>query len=329
MNAHRRAGLTLVELLVVLAILAIMTTMAVTATNTLVDQARYDATQRTLQAIEEALLGPPNQRASDGTFIISGFFADMGRGPMAVGDNPLLQPIELWDNPRNLARFDLRPWPGTPQVPADPEVIIPSGWRGPYLRLPAGAIDLRDGWGNPFQLLKSNGVLVPDGQWVEIFRGLGADNQAGGTSFDLDTDIATHRQTAAGVDLIDRYSAVITGQAVLTYLNGEPRTAEGPVFVVYFGPNPATGLPYAQRVPLTESVNNKGVYPFVLNNNSIANTITIGPRILRVYEYDVASTTVVHRSRVTPVMVPAGGVSNLIIKNPSTNLPPAQPPTGK
>ena len=101
MRAHRRAGLTLVELLVVLAILAIMTTMAVTATNTLVDQSRYDATQRTLLSIEEAVLGPANAREADGTLIVGGFVADVGRLPLAVvdagdPDGAFKQLRELW-----------------------------------------------------------------------------------------------------------------------------------------------------------------------------------------------------------------------------------------
>ena len=56
MKAQRRAGLTLVELLIVLAILAIMTTMAVTATSAFVDQSRDELTQRNIGEIRTAIV---------------------------------------------------------------------------------------------------------------------------------------------------------------------------------------------------------------------------------------------------------------------------------
>src|SRR5262245_61384856 len=68
-----RAGLTLIELLVVLLILSILTVVAVQATDVLVDQGRYDNTQRTLQSIDDAVVGSPNQRDADGTVLVSGF----------------------------------------------------------------------------------------------------------------------------------------------------------------------------------------------------------------------------------------------------------------
>ena len=70
-------GMTLVELLVVLAILAIMTTVAVTSSDVFLSQGRYDATIRTLTDIQEAVLGPPNARQSDGTLVSMGFVADV------------------------------------------------------------------------------------------------------------------------------------------------------------------------------------------------------------------------------------------------------------
>ena len=71
-------GLTLLELLVVLSILAVLSTVALTSSSGLADQARYEATQRTLENIREAVLGPGGHervlsRASSGG-------AGLGRG---------------------------------------------------------------------------------------------------------------------------------------------------------------------------------------------------------------------------------------------------------
>src|SRR5262249_35303906 len=89
--ARARSGMTLVELLVVLLILSILTVVAVQATDTLVDQARYDSTQRTLQSVEEAIVGPRGQRDADGSVLVTGFVADVGRFPLAMGSDPLTQ----------------------------------------------------------------------------------------------------------------------------------------------------------------------------------------------------------------------------------------------
>jgi prepilin-type N-terminal cleavage/methylation domain-containing protein len=99
----RRSGLTLIELLVVLVILAILTTIAITATSQVIDQGRYDATQRTLQNIQDAIVGPANQRAPDGSLLITGFVADMGNLPQPVDATPVpgtvTDPLrQLWDS---------------------------------------------------------------------------------------------------------------------------------------------------------------------------------------------------------------------------------------
>src|SRR5262249_50033275 len=117
-----RRGMTLVELLVVLTILAILAAAAMTATEVFVDQGRYDANARTLTSIREAVVGPDNARQTDGTVLVSGFVADMGRLPVAVGTDPTTALAELWANPYPQNPFAVR------QAPSDPEVLIPSGW---------------------------------------------------------------------------------------------------------------------------------------------------------------------------------------------------------
>src|SRR4051812_35605788 len=94
-----RRGLTLLELLVVLLILAILTMIAVQSTDNLVEPARYDATVRTMQNIQDAMIGPGNQRNPDGTILVTGFVADTGRVPAVID--------ELVNKPDNLATFSL------------------------------------------------------------------------------------------------------------------------------------------------------------------------------------------------------------------------------
>ncbi len=118
-------GLTLVELVVVLLILTVLATVAVQMVEPQVDQARYDATRKTLENIRAAVIGDPDSRAPDGTPLVSGFVADMGRPPLAI-DELFVQGA--------LPPLDFQSPPG------DPDLKMAAGWNGPYLRLPmAGA----------------------------------------------------------------------------------------------------------------------------------------------------------------------------------------------
>lgn len=168
----RCCGLTLVELLVVLTILAILTTVAVVSTETVLQQGRFEATQRTLQAIEEAVLGPGLYRSEDGTPATSGFVADIGRLPIDLS--------ELWD-PGSLPPFEFvqaiaANLHSDDKELADVDVFVPCGWRGPYLRRPIGAAELLDGWGRPFEF-----EILPETGEILVVRSLGADGLPGST----------------------------------------------------------------------------------------------------------------------------------------------------
>ena len=84
MTCSRRSerGLTLVEMLVVLAILVALTTVAVNSTEGVVDQGRYDATGNTLDGVRDAVLGREGLKGPDDRPFITGFVADMGRLPV-------------------------------------------------------------------------------------------------------------------------------------------------------------------------------------------------------------------------------------------------------
>ncbi|MDA7924204.1 type II secretion system GspH family protein [Mariniblastus sp.] len=157
---HRRfrSGLTLLELMVVLVILAIVATVAVQSLQPQVDSQRFESAARLLEEVRAATLGPARKFQLDGTPIVSGFVADIGRFPRVEtndGDTEEISSLsELWSNENQLARqfpFQFRPGP---EQPVDYSTIrLPCGWRGPYLQLPIGTQKLVDPWGRPPETL--------------------------------------------------------------------------------------------------------------------------------------------------------------------------------
>lgn len=137
-----RRGLTLLELLVVVALLAVTAGMVVSATDTLDRRRRHEDSLRALAAVRQAILGS----APAAGMPAGGFLADMGWPPVDGAD--------LWDalrfppnagrdaaDPRNVRRLYDATWQSY------------RGWAGPYLTLPSAAPDgtraVLDGWGRP------------------------------------------------------------------------------------------------------------------------------------------------------------------------------------
>lgn len=172
-----RGGFTLLELLVVLVILTILTVVAVHTVDGLQDQTRFEATQRGLREVEEAVLGPANVRQPDGSLLITGFVADMGRLPS--------NPSELWLKPDDALVFKKRTV-GT--------VELFAGWRGPYLKMPVGGT-LLDGWGKPF-------VITTTSWRVSSFGADNVDDSISTTANPYDADLS--------VELGDRWRGAIT-----------------------------------------------------------------------------------------------------------------------
>ena len=168
-SAGPRAGFTLLELAIVLTILGVLTMLATREISQVQDQQRFEASQRGLETIREAVWGSPDDRAPDGTGVRAGFVADVGRLPVRID--------ELWTIPSGagIDGFDLRPGGG------DGEVRVPGGWRGPYVRLSWNATNLVDGWGNAYTNRMVSGI------WQVGHRG--ADGAEGGTNVDQDVFI--------------------------------------------------------------------------------------------------------------------------------------------
>ncbi len=158
-----RKALTLLELLVVLVILAIVATVAVNSLQPRVEAARFGQTQKLIANVQDSILGPRNSRQADGTPLVSGFVADVGRAPLVQGaelsntspgePNEGMELRELWSADTSLARtypFQFRSGPNSPVDYSD--IQLPCGWRGPYLQLSIGVDSLRDPWGRPFDV---------------------------------------------------------------------------------------------------------------------------------------------------------------------------------
>ncbi|MDR0993883.1 MAG: prepilin-type N-terminal cleavage/methylation domain-containing protein, partial [Verrucomicrobiota bacterium] len=168
-----RAGFTLLELVVVLAILAAVTMLATREVAKQQHQLRYEQSRRLMDELEVAITGDRYARpVVDARRPPPAFVEDMGRLPRAVTnqmDPAELTLGELFRMPEAAVPFGL--FSATNRVAGavssnqmDEGVWVPMGWRGPYMRLPAGDSDpfLRDGWGNPFT---SKNADVGELQW--------------------------------------------------------------------------------------------------------------------------------------------------------------------
>jgi prepilin-type N-terminal cleavage/methylation domain-containing protein len=247
-------GLTLLELLVVLTILVVLSTVAITSTSGVADQARYEATQRTLENIREAVLGPANLRDTDGTLLVMGFVADTGRLPRGVENGADYTLAELWRNEYNLADYEVRQANVDnvePDGEADEDVYLATGWRGPYLRLAPGAINVQDGWGVPFVLRTPNSdVVSADTDRIAEVHSFGANNINNGldTGYDRDQPVVFptfHYGAELSVSLEVRDS--ITGALI-------PVDAMKSYFFRLFEPDETTGEIKAQRLPALPAV---------------------------------------------------------------------------
>ncbi len=160
------SGLTLLELMVVLVILAIVATVAVRSLQPQVDNARFESASRLLNEVKNSSIGPIQKYQIDGTPLISGFVADVGRFPLVESPNFEMEKSsvlsELWDPECELgARFPFQFRSGPSQPDDYSQIRLPCGWRGPYLQIPIGSNSLVDPWGRvPEALANSRGELT-------------------------------------------------------------------------------------------------------------------------------------------------------------------------
>jgi prepilin-type N-terminal cleavage/methylation domain-containing protein len=150
-----RKGLTLIELVVVLAILAVLATVAVRSLEPIADQARYETTLQTLEAVANAIV--EDRRQSSGARNVSGFVADIGRLPetldMVIDESGA---TTFGAGSVSLASYPFGDRNGPAATDANNPtnidcsmVALRCGWRGPYLNVSNTAAGVIDGWGRP------------------------------------------------------------------------------------------------------------------------------------------------------------------------------------
>ena len=302
-----RCGFTLIELVLVLLILAILAAAALNTVEVQVDQTRFETTQRTVESVNNAIL--EHRLESNGTRTLSGFFVDIGGLPRPDEDvetnleidsqgDPvnILTLRELWVFPtlangfaRTLAPFDLRPAFGSVVVNStdyddqnivqDSEVVVGSGWRGPYLRLPTGATELRDGWGHrlvsypdfadasPEQSVLYDHLRKEDqindgfddsvnqlSEGVIGVRSLGNTDTTGGVTYDLDVPSMTSHVPLREAHLRAQVQGTVVVSVDLTSspliepsTSSEEEELEDRVLVQLFYPDSDTGLVRIER----------------------------------------------------------------------------------
>lgn len=279
---HRSQGLTLLELLVVLAILSALGTVMVAQTTSLTDEARYQGTVRTLEQLDDAVLGRQPVGAEDPTGIAPGFVADMGRLPQAVvgagGDADL---SELWEvglfanaDPDLDRTFRLRTLDGL-----DDTISMVSGWRGPYVRLPVGSGVLNDGWGRAFGLVDAPGTTT-----AEIGR-VASEGSNLNDAFDPDAfaGLQPLELVFVGIEGVDRVNGVLP-----------------PIDVSFTLPDPA---PEGENLIVRLYGVEDGL-PVVLFQSDVVNGPGVGESDLFEVEFEIAST--VPGEDPTQLQVPKG-----------------------
>lgn len=178
----RRSGLTLIELVVVLALLAGLATLTLTGVGDLGIRTRYDETTTRLKLIRQAVVG---DGVEPGRFV-----RDLGRLPIVhtAADGVRLE--ELWRDASGIGYGTLASnltagvwqWPEFSTFSAAlPETVeLTCGWNGPYLMVddPRTA-ESYDGFGNAWQV---EGSAV--GDLATMVTSLGSDGAVGGTTWD-------------------------------------------------------------------------------------------------------------------------------------------------
>ena len=284
--------MTLLELVVVIAILAVLTTVAVRSLTGVASQSRFEATQRTLENIQDAVLGPANDHQPDGSRVISGFISDLGRLPAAQpsADGTSLTLDELLVQPTNDLPFAVRPATAAnvSEGMSDPEVSIPCGWRGPYLRLPVGESEISDGWGfnlanavsagtNFICLRQADSSPANVGDGIAIVGSPGADGVQGGSGYNSDLSVTISP---------NNFLASLSVNVSLSDTNGNSITAltgGDSVLVSVFGPDPA---PANSGKILVQTLTNSLTGPCLFTN-----FLTQGPRAIRAYYFQSGTNT--------------------------------------
>ncbi|MEM8669111.1 MAG: hypothetical protein AAGG48_16430 [Planctomycetota bacterium] len=316
-----RHALTLMELVVVIAILAATATAAAVATERVLLKKRNEITAQTLTSFRRSVLGRFGHTetiASISTTAdapsVDGFIADMGRLPVAVGNDPSTQLAELFSNPLAVAPYGLKTFPG------DTDVSLSCGWRGPYLDLPVGGTRLLDGYGRNMVLLSADAGGVPkvavEGEAVFGMTSLGSDGQTGIVNSELPLAEDTTEWLGGAGELLDLFTSDVTVTVVEDDGSGNRNSPiqAGSLFIRLYLPDGRIGEPTSGSLIFRQSTT-------FTTPNSITfefEDVPIGPKVLRAYWVSNDSTEV--NSNVLPITVQRGGKTNFELVLPTLPL---------
>lgn len=169
-----KQGMTLIELLIVLALMAGLAGVALTTAGSMGHRGRYDETTARMQLIRRAIVADDGEPGR--------FVRDMGRLPIRFSATEGKELEELWLNMSGLgygAFSNSVVWAGAPKA-ATNNVTLRAGWNGPYLSAindPADATYF-DGFGHAWHI-QTNAT----GRILTVST-LGADGTIGGTGWE-------------------------------------------------------------------------------------------------------------------------------------------------
>lgn len=181
-----RSGFTLIELVVVLVVMAVLTHLAVREISQVRAAQLRKVADKQLETLRECVwhvsqFGDPE-----------GFLSDMGRLPRLVSQTnsqgtSVGTLSELWRRPASARPFALLSAANSSLyvhganasslASMGAGVLVPTGWRGPYLRMPFGKDRLFDPWGNAIESVDEAGftrIVVSNG-FASAVSHLGSD----------------------------------------------------------------------------------------------------------------------------------------------------------
>lgn len=184
MRIEREKGLSLIEVIIILAVLVVLIALLVPSTVQILTAARRDVTLDEMENLKKAMIGDPNLKTS-GVRSSFGYLGDMGNLPATLDD--------------------LMTQGGQPAYAFDSSKGVGAGWRGPYATLGPGsdaASHRVDAFGNDYTYSGTN-YVNGQGHTVDAkVVTLGADGVAGGTGNDEDVTLET---------LVAETTATVTG----------------------------------------------------------------------------------------------------------------------
>jgi len=184
MRMQREKGLSLIEVVIILAVMVVLIALLVPSTVQILTGARRNVTLDEMENLKKAMIGDPDLKTS-GVRSNFAYLGDMGNLPSTLDDllTQGAQPAYAFNSSKGVG----------------------AGWRGPYITLGPGsdaASHRVDAFGNDYTYSGTD-YVNGQGQTVDAkVVSLGADGVAGGTGNDEDVTLET---------LVAETTATVTG----------------------------------------------------------------------------------------------------------------------